>query len=187
MRELSLHILDLVQNSLEAGSSKVNLTVTEDLASDKFIITVSDNGRGMSESEIKRVFDPFFTSRHTRRVGLGLPLIDMYTKLCEGWLEVKSRPAMGTTVKAVFRHSHLDRPPLGDMVGTIRTIIVANPSLNFNYCHLVGKRVFRMSTYEIVEALGDVPLSFPDVIIWLGDYLTNNLARLYGGAKDEND
>lgn len=184
---MSLHILDLVQNSLEAKASKVSLNVVEDLAGDLLVITVRDNGRGMSEGEAKSVVDPFVTSRHTRRVGLGLPLIDMYTKLCDGRLEIQSQQGNGTTVKAVFRYSHFDRPPLGDMVGTIRTIVIANPSLDFNYCHAVGTQSFSLSTREIVEALGDVPLSFPDVIVWLGEYLKNNLARLYGGVTDEND
>ena len=184
MRELSLHILDLVQNSLEAGSSKVSLTVIEDMASDELIISVSDNGRGMSESEKIRGSDPFVTSRRTRRVGLGLSLVDMYTKLCGGSMNIQSQPGLGTTVKAVFQYSHLDRPPLGNMVETIKTITIANPGLCFKYTHTVGDKTFALSTDEISEALGNVPLSFPEVIVWLDEYLTTNLDGLYGGARE---
>lgn len=184
MRELSLHILDLVQNSLEAGSSEVSLTVFEDMVNDKLCITVSDNGRGMNESLKTRVRDPFVTSRLTRRVGLGLPLIDMYTELCDGSMNIQSQPGVGTTVQAIFRHSHLDRPPLGNMVETIKTIVIANPCLDFKYTHTVGDKTFHLSTQDITEALGDVPLSFPDVIVWLDEYLTANLNGLYGGARE---
>ncbi|MGI6092095.1 MAG: ATP-binding protein [Veillonellaceae bacterium] len=187
MRELSLHILDLVQNSLEAGSSEVSLVVIEDLANDKLVITVSDNGRGMSESKRNSVSDPFVTSRHTRRVGLGLPLVDMYTQLCNGSMNIQSQPGAGTTVQAIFQYSHFDRPPLGNMVETIKTIIIANPGLLFKYTHKVGDKTFQLSTHDITEALGDVPLSFPEVIVWLDEYLTTNLDGLYGGAEHEND
>lgn len=187
MRELSLHILDLVQNSLEAGSSDISLKVIEDTVNDQLVIVVSDNGRGMSNKQKNKVADPFFTSRYTRRVGLGLPLIDMYTKLCDGKLDVVSNLAGGTTVTAVFRYSHIDRPPLGNMVDTIKIIIVANPNINFSYRHIVGHNQFYVATNDIIKALGGIPLSFPDVIVWLDRYLTDNLDLLYRGVVNEND
>jgi hypothetical protein len=182
MRELALHILDLGQNSLEAGAQKVRLTIQEDIGEDWLEITVSDNGRGMNETERKLALDPFFTTRSTRHVGLGLPLVEMYTRRCGGHLAIESDPGLGTTVKAAYRYSHWDRPPLGNMVETLKTIIIANPNLDFHYTHTVNGASFSISTQEITEILGDVPLSHPEVIRWLHDYLTENLAILHGGV-----
>lgn len=188
MRELSLHILDLVQNSLEAGATEVSILVSENFANDKMIIAVADNGRGMSPVEVDIATDPFVTSRHTRKVGLGLPLLDMYTKLCDGFLNIESELGKGTKVEAVFKYSHIDRPPLGNIAETIKIIIIANPEVEFKYRHIVNDRVFHLSTQELINVLGGVPLCKPSVIEWLGEYLTNSLDFLYrsGGAEDEN-
>lgn len=187
MRELALHILDLVQNSIEAGATKVDLEIIEDNAADTMTIRVADNGRGMDAKTSQRVTDPFVTSRKTRRVGLGLSLIDMSTKRCEGYLRLNSSIGKGTVVEAVYRHSHLDRPPLGNMVETVKTLVIANPDLDLSYTHTVNGVVFTMSTREITEQLGDIPLTHPDVILWLHEYLSDHLANLYGGVKHEDD
>ena len=186
MRELALHILDLVQNSIEAGATRVSLEVIEDKDNDFLSITVSDNGRGMHEDEIKAVVDPFVTSRTTRRVGLGLPLIDMYTQICGGRLDIKSEKGCGTTVEAVFKYSHIDRPPLGNMKDTIKTIIIANPYLDFQYSNRVQNRSFFVATAELRSILGGVPFTHPEVITWFDEYLKENLACLHGGAGHEN-
>ncbi|HWR40943.1 MAG TPA: ATP-binding protein [Patescibacteria group bacterium] len=182
MRELSLHILDLVQNSIEANATTVKLEVIEDRSDDRLIIRVTDNGRGMDEKIRQLVIDPFITTRTTRRIGLGLPLMEMSSKRCDGYLHIDSVPGQGTTVEAMYRHSHLDRPPLGNMVETIKTILVANSELHFTYHHSVNGRTFSISSLELHDILGDVPLSHPDVLGWLHDYLTVNIANLYGGV-----
>jgi anti-sigma regulatory factor (Ser/Thr protein kinase) len=187
MRELSLHILDLVRNSVEAGASIVELEVCEDPADDLLTICVRDNGRGMSQEECRRVTDPFVTTRTTRRVGLGLPLIDMSTRRCGGYLTIDSKPGQGTVVTAAYQHSHLDRPPLGNMVDTVKTLVIGNPLLDFRYMHIVGSRKFVLKTLEITEALGDIPLTQPEVLEWLQEHLVMNFAILYGGAKNENN
>lgn len=187
MRELALHILDLVQNSIEAGANTVRLEIIEDSGQDTLTIRVSDNGRGMDAETKRRVLDPFVTTRTTRRVGLGLPLIDMSTKRCGGHLHISSAVGQGTVVEAVYQHSHLDRPPLGNMVETVKAIIVANPELDFHYIHNVDGTVFTVSTQSIVSELGDMPLSHPDVILWLHEFLSYNLANLYGGVQHENN
>ena len=180
MRELSLHILDLVQNSIEAGANKVSLEIIEDIHTmDTLMIRVTDNGRGMDEETCKKVVDPFYTTRTTRYVGLGVPLIDMSTKLCEGYLAVNSTLGCGTVVEALYKHSHLDRPPLGNIVETIKSIIIANPQLHFCYSHTVDQAVFSLATQELIEILGDVPLTQPDVLVWLNEYLTDNIMNLY--------
>jgi anti-sigma regulatory factor (Ser/Thr protein kinase) len=187
MRELALHILDLVQNSIEADASRVLLEVIENYTADTMTIRVTDNGRGMDEETKHRVLDPFVTTRKTRRVGLGLPLIDMSTQRCDGYLAIDSKPGQGTVVEAVYRHSHLDRPPLGNIVETVKALMVANPELDFTYSHVVNDAHFSLATGEITAALGDVPLTHPEVIVWLHEYLSANLTNLYGGVKHEND
>jgi anti-sigma regulatory factor (Ser/Thr protein kinase) len=186
MRELALHILDLVQNSLEAGSTRVLLEIIEDSSADTLTIRVTDNGRGMDDATRRRVLDPFVTTRTTRRVGLGLPLIDMSTKQCGGYLRINSAVGRGTVVEAVYRHSHLDRPPLGNLAATVKTLVIANPDTDFTYRHQVGDAVFTLATGEITEILGDMPLTHPDVIVWLDEYITANEANLYGGVQHEN-
>lgn len=186
MRELSLHILDLIQNSIEAGATTVILEITEDTRIDKLIIRVSDNGRGMDPAIRNQVTDPFVTTRTTRRVGLGLPLIEMSTKRCDGYLTIHSVVGEGTVVEAGYRHSHWDRPPLGDMAETLKSIIVANPNLDFRFSHVYNDTEFSLKTNEITSILGDISLTHPDVLDWLDGYLRSNIANLYGGVPYEN-
>jgi anti-sigma regulatory factor (Ser/Thr protein kinase) len=187
MRELALHILDLVQNSIEAGATHVLLEIVEDIKVDILLIRVIDDGRGMDKEACRRAVDPFVTTRKTRSIGLGLPLIDMSTKQCGGYLKIESTPGQGTLVEAVYQYSHLDRPPLGKMVDTIKSLVIANPQLKFSYHHVVNDKEFSLETDEIAMILGGMPLTNPDVILWLNDYLSDNMANLYGGAKHENN
>ena len=186
MRELALHILDLVQNSIEAGAGTVILEIMEDTRADKLIIRVSDNGRGMDPSIRSQVTDPFVTTRTTRKVGLGLPLIEMSTKRCDGYLTIHSVVGKGTVVEAGYVHSHWDRPPLGDMVETLKSIIVANPNLDFRFSHVFNDTGFSLQTSEITSILGDISLTHPDVLEWLDGYLKSGYANLYGGVPYEN-
>lgn len=184
MHELALHVLDLVQNSLEAQATSVWLEVSENTAADLLTIRVMDNGRGMDEWAAANATDPFSTSRTTRKVGLGLPLMDMTARQADGYLTIDSKPGKGTIVEAVYRLSHWDRPPLGNIADTVRTIIVANPELDFHYSHSVGQTVFSVSTQELKEILGEIPLTHPDVLVWLQSYLKENTANLYGGVQE---
>jgi len=180
-----LHILDLVQNSIEAGAGRVLLEIVEDEAKDLLLIRVTDDGKGMDEETRQKVTDPFVTSRTTRRIGLGLPLIDMSTKQCDGYLKIKSELGKGTIIEAAYCYSHIDRPPLGNMVDTIKTLVIVNPKLDFNYCHFVNGRVFILSTREISTILGEMPFTHPDFIIWLDAFLADNFDNLYGGRESE--
>jgi hypothetical protein len=166
MRELSLHILDVMQNSLEAGATLVELEVEEDPAADRLVITVRDNGRGMDEATLARVSDPFYTSRKTRRVGLGIPLFRAAAERCNGDLTIVSQVGKGTMLRATFQHSHLDRAPLGDMTGTLLAFILGG-ICDLSYRHRVNERQFALSTAEIKSELGDVSLSHPAVREWL--------------------
>lgn len=194
MHELSLHILDALQNSLEAGATLVELTVDEDLAADRLTITVRDNGRGMDEATLARVTDPFFTTRKTRRVGLGIPLFKAAAEHCNGDFIITSAPGKGATLVATFQHSHLDRAPLGDMVGTLLSFILGG-LCDVQYVHRktrekgtegaegiegTGEAVqeFAFDTREIKAELGDVPLTHPVVWEWLRQLLIEGEAEL---------
>jgi len=139
MRELSLHILDAMQNSLEAGATLIELTIEEDLKADRLTITVRDNGRGMAEEQLARIADPFFTTRSTRHVGLGIPLFKAAAEHCNGALTVTSRLGEGTTLQATFQHSHIDRAPLGDIAGTLLAVILGQ-KCDVHYVHrIIGR------------------------------------------------
>lgn len=181
MRELSLHILDVIQNSIEAGASQVKVLIEENMADDYIAITIGDNGKGMESRLLRKVCDPFVTSRTTRKVGLGLPLIKMSAEHCDGYFTVQSAPGKGTEVQFSFKHSHWDRPPLGDIAQTIRNIIVVNPDLQLIYRHMVDDKMFQVDSGKIREFLGDIPLSHQAVLNWLTEYLAEGIANLYGG------
>ncbi len=182
MRELSLHILDILQNSVEAGATAVELTVVEDLAADRLTITVRDNGKGIPPDSLPHLFDPFYTTRKTRHVGLGLPLLKAAAERCNGDVTIASEAGAGATLTASFQHSHIDRAPLGDMVGTLLSFILGG-ACDLRYVHRVrregeggtptgrGEGEFELDTAGIRAALGDVPLSHPDVREWLRQFI----------------
>jgi hypothetical protein len=192
MRELSLHILDVLQNSLEAGATLVELTIEENLTTDRLTITVRDNGRGMDEATLARVTDPFFTTRKTRHVGLGIPLFKVAAERCNGDLSIMSQVGVGTTLAATFQHSHIDRAPLGDVTGTLLSVILGG-TCDVRYLHrVIGRlgnweigrsgewetREFEFSTTEIRAELGDVPLTHPTVREWLREFIAAGEAEL---------
>lgn len=180
MRELSLHILDLLENALQAGASRVELAILEDLEGDELAIVVRDNGRGMDQQTLQQAVDPFFTTRTTRHVGLGLPLLAAAARRCEGNIVVESATSQGTEVRAAFRHSHLDRAPLGKMADTLLAFLLykdgSAPELQ--YQHRVGDRAFELDTAAVRAELGDIPLSSPPVRGWLYDYIVEGEAEL---------
>lgn len=180
MRELSLHILDLVENSLKAGAGKVEIKITEDTEEDLLTIEISDDGMGMDSEMVKKVCDPFVTSRKERNVGLGLALIKAATERCDGNFQVQSEPGKGTEIKAVFKHSHIDRAPLGDMAATLLTIIQANPKMELIYQHSVNGEKFQFSLEGVRREMGDA-LTHPRVLNFIYDYLRDNIKILRRG------
>jgi hypothetical protein len=180
MRELSLHILDVLENALAAGATMVEVSIDEDLAADRLTIVVRDNGRGMDPELVRRVLDPFFTTRTTRHVGLGLPLFAAAAQTCDGDLSVDSAPGGGTMVSATFRHSHLDRAPLGDMPGTLLAFLLHGEggAPRLCYCHRVNSETFELDTEAVQAELGGIPLSYPPVRAWLRDYVSQGEAEL---------
>jgi len=171
MRELSLHILDAAENSLEAEATLIEVTIEEDLAADRLTITIRDNGRGMSEEQLTRASDPFFTTRSARHVGLGIPLFKAAAERCNGSLTITSQLGKGTTLEATFQHSHIDRAPLGDITGTLLAIILSG-SCDVHYIHRVDGREFAFHTGEVRARLGEIPLTHPKVRRWLEEFIT---------------
>ncbi|MFO7997756.1 MAG: ATP-binding protein [Bacteroidales bacterium] len=178
MKDLSLHILDIVQNSIAAGASLVEVDIDEALASNTLEIAVADNGRGMSAEVLDQVSDPYFTSRKTRKVGLGIPLLKQNAQQTGGKLHIESSPGKGTRLMALFVHDHIDRPSLGDIPGVISMLCGANPGLEFVYSHRIDDRVYRFDTREVKEALDGVPLSEPGVIRLIREMIKENLINI---------
>lgn len=185
MRELSLHILDIAENGLTAGATLIEVTIEEALTEDRLVITISDNGSGMPEAKLHNPSDPFITTRTVRRVGLGLSLLSAAAERCEGKLEIDSQPGSGTKVTAIFQHSHIDRAPIGDMPGTLATLMMGYPEVDFAYVHQIDGQAFSFDTREIKADMPDLSLQDPVVIHHLADSIRTNLAELAakkGGA-----
>lgn len=183
MRELALHILDVLENAVEAGATRVDLTISEDSAEDRLVIEVADNGRGMTEEMLRRAGDPFYTTRTTRHVGLGIPLFRAAARRCHGELTVASRPGAGTRLTATFQRSHIDRAPLGDMRATLLAAILSERAIDIRYRHRVDDREFALDTAEMRQALQGVSLSHPAVREWLNAFLAEGFAELYDKAR----
>jgi anti-sigma regulatory factor (Ser/Thr protein kinase) len=178
MRELSLNVLDIAQNSISAGASLITLLVDEDTAENRLTLTIADNGRGMTPEQLEQVRDPFYTTRTTRKVGMGIPLFRMAAEMASGDLTIQSQIGVGTTVTAKFELRHIDRMPLGDMNGTVSTLIRLNPELDFLYRYTVDGTVYELDTRELRVVLDGVSLSEPDVMTWIDAHMEEGILPL---------
>ena len=177
MKEIALYVLDIAQNSITAGAAHVDITLAEEDGDIAF--TIADDGRGMSPQLLATVSDPFTTTRTTRKMGLGLPLLRLAAEQTGGSLTIESALGKGTTVTAVFVASHIDCPPLGDMAGTVTLLVQGAPELELIYTHRRGDRLSRLDTRELRAVLGpEVSLAEPEVSLWLRDYLQEQEALL---------
>ena len=177
MRELSLNVMDIAQNSLMAGAAFIAITICED--DDYITIEVEDNGKGMNAETIECVQSPFYTTRTTRAVGLGIPLYKMACEMTGGNFEIFSQPCFGTKVIAKFVKNHIDMVPLGDISQTIQLLVTCNPQVDFVYTRILRECSYKLDTREMREILGeDVPLSSPEVSLWLKEYLAEQDAGL---------
>ena len=179
MQELSLHILDIAQNSISAEASLVEISVEESAASDSMSITVRDNGKGLSSEFLQTVTDPFSTTRTTRRVGLGIPLFQAAAQAAGGDLTIESELGKGTVVRAMFEYSNIDRQPLGDMASTILLLVQGNPQVDFVYRHRTDLGQFEFDTREIKQVLDGVPLTTPEIVLWIKEFLEEGIKNLY--------
>ena len=183
MKEISLNILDVAQNSLRANATEINILVFFDTAADRLTVSIKDNGCGMSQEFVSRVLDPFTTTRTTRRVGLGLPLFRQSALEAGGDFSIESREGKGTEVAAWFRTSHIDRMPLGDLGGTVTTLLNANDSVRYILVYRVDDREFVFDTEQAKKILQDVPLSAPEVAAFLEDYIKQGINSTNGGNE----
>ncbi|MEJ5301852.1 MAG: sensor histidine kinase [Bacteroidales bacterium] len=181
MKELALHILDIVQNATRAGASEVQISITESGKNNRYIIEITDNGPGMSVEMLNKVLDPFFTTRTTRKVGLGLPLLHQNARLAGGDLILESESGKGTQVKAWFEYNHIDRLPAGDIPGTLWLIFQGNPNVRFRYTHATDKGQFTIDTQQLLEALEcKDPWSIPELREPIIDYIYNGIEEIGG-------
>ncbi|GFP18697.1 hypothetical protein HKBW3S03_00202 [Candidatus Hakubella thermalkaliphila] len=176
MRELSLHLLDLVENAYEAGATRVELSLEENPEEDCLVIRVADNGCGMDEELRRTATSPFYTSRSTRRVGLGLSLLAAAAEQCGGEVQVEEGKERGTVVTATFQRSHLDRAPLGDLLSTLLVLVRGFEGLELHYFHRVGERSFSFNSSSLKKKLGGVP--FSRNLRQLKEFLNEELAGL---------
>lgn len=176
MKELSLNILDIAQNSVKAKASKIDIEIKE--TEETMLIEIRDNGSGMEKDFLESVTNPFCTTRTTRSVGLGIPLLQLAASQTEGKVEIESfhegeyPDKHGTKISALFYKNHIDFTPLGDIISTIITLIQGQPNIEWNFIHVYDEKVVSLHTAQLKEVLGDVPLDNFEVIMWIKEYLT---------------
>lgn len=182
MDELSLYVLDITMNSVRAGATEISIELVED--GEWLTFTVRDNGCGMTSEQVKKLSDPFFTTRKTRKVGLGIPFLTMLAEMTGGHVKITSvheseSSDHGTQTVARFGRNHVDFIPLGDMVETVKTLIQGSPEINFTYRHKTQGGEVTLSCAEMKEILGDIPLNEPEILTWIGE----NLREQYGALQ----
>ena len=171
-------MLDIAQNSVSANASLIEIELTEDTKNHDLLIGIYDNGKGMTPEQVENVRDPFFTTRTTRKVGMGIPLFKFAAEMTGGRLEIDSEVGVGTRVRAYFKTDHLDFTPIGDMTSTIITLITMNLHIDFLYRRKVDSKEFVVDTRQLKEILGDVPLNEPSIVSWITQYINENTKQL---------
>ncbi len=185
MRELALHLLDIAHNSVSARARTITIGVNEDCDGDRLHLFVADDGCGMDAETAQRVMDPFVTSRTTRSVGLGIPLLKAAAEACEGFLTIESQVGKGTRLDVEFRRSHIDRMPLGDVAETFLTLLVGCPEVHWRLEYRYGAAAFEFDDAEIKQTLEGVPLSEPSILAYLREYLHEGIAQLRTEEEDD--
>ena len=178
MRTLSEHILDIVQNSVSAGATLIEIIVVENKKKDICSLTINDNGCGMDAETLSRATDPFFTSRKTRKVGLGLPLLKQNAEAAGGSFKLESQPGKGTRLVAVFQLSNFDRPPLGDIWNTLYLMLLSYDKGELIYSHQTEKGTFSFSFKELKEIVGDVSFQQKEIREGIIEYIKTNLSDI---------
>lgn len=178
MKDLSYHILDIVQNSLNAGAQQVEVDFSEETATGRMTLIINDNGKGMGEEMLKRITDPFFTTSVTKKVGLGLPLLKQNAELTGGSFSVESTPGKGTRVTALFNPGHIDMIPTGDLALTFRTLIASNPERDFKLTCRKDETGFEVDTAELRIQLEGVSLASREVLDYISTFIRDNLKSM---------
>lgn len=178
MQDMSMHILDIVQNSIRANATEITIKVNENIPDNFFSFTVVDNGCGIPRKMLLKIRDPFTTSRDTRKIGLGLPMLNETCETCKGFLAISSTEGEGTLIEANMLHNHLDRPPLGEIVDAVYVLMVTNPDVDFEYTQRYNDKKFTISTKEIKAELDGVPINEPAVMEWLKETLVEGVNEI---------
>jgi len=180
MEDLSLHMLDIMENSIDAGAHRIEVRIDEDPERDLLTLDFKDDGRGMDAQTLQRATDPFFTTRKTRSVGLGLSMLSESAKATGGTMIVESSPGEGTRVRATFRPGHIDMKPLGDIPQTLLTLIAGHPEIELRYDHAIAGETFTFDTRELRDELGPLPAA----AAWrIGERIRKGLEQLARRAK----
>ncbi|HEY9060190.1 MAG TPA: ATP-binding protein [Pseudobacteroides sp.] len=185
MRDISLHLLDIIQNSIAASGTSIAIAITSCLKSQELKISISDNGIGMDEEMLKRVTDPFITTRDTRKVGLGISLFKASAEQSGGYLEISSKKGLGTTLEAVFMIDNIDRPPLGDVADTVASVLVSNETLHLTLVLSHNDEKFVFDTEEVKKMLNGVPINEYEVLNWIKGYINEGINVTFGGVLNE--
>lgn len=178
MKDLAMHIMDIVQNSISAGATLIKVTILESVKEDTLKLTIADNGKGIPAEILEKVTDPYVTSRTTRKVGLGLPLLKQHADSTGGNLTIESKEGSGTTVIATFGLTHFDRQPLGDISGTMVLLAGANLKIRFVYEHTTEAGEYRFDTDEVNEMLEGMSISEASVMRFLKEMINENLKEI---------
>lgn len=174
MQELSLNILDIAQNSIKAKATLISITICEAVIQNQMTITIQDNGCGMSREQLEVVTNPFFTTRTTRKVGLGVPFFKMSAEMAGGTFAISSTLGEGTQLRATFVHDNIDRMPLGNMSETMLVLVQGNPQIDFVYTHEYNEQSFVMDTRAFRQILEDVPLNDASVLQFIREFICEN-------------
>jgi anti-sigma regulatory factor (Ser/Thr protein kinase) len=178
LREIALHLLDIAENSIAAGARNIEITVEEDLQNDRLKAVVQDDGCGMDEQLIACVTDPFVTGRTTRKVGLGIPLLKAAAEACNGSLDIISALGQGTCLKVAFQRSHIDRMPLGDIAGTMLTLVVAYPQIHWVFRYRTDSAEFTFDDEPIKRELDGVSLTEPSILAFIRESLQEGVGNV---------
>ena len=177
MKELSLHILDIAQNAINANASNIEIGITEETATNLLTIMITDNGYGMSKELIERCLNPFYTTKN-KKTGLGIPLLKQHAEMANGKLEIRSTPQKGTCIQASFELNHIDRQPMGNITETFIGLIRANPEIDFNFTHTVNQNNYNVNTKEIKTELDGISMHSPEVLNFLKEMVAENLRKI---------
>jgi hypothetical protein len=173
-----LHLLDIAENSVAAGAKTIEITVEEEVRRDSLKLIVQDDGRGMAEDLRNRAGDPFVTSRTTRQVGLGIPLFKAAAEMCNGYLDITSAPGQGTRLEATFQRSHIDRMPLGDLAGTMLTLVVSFPEIHWLFHYRLDGSEFTFDDGPIKQELAGLSLTEPAILAFIRELLQEGINRV---------
>ncbi len=184
MNELSLHILDICQNSIKANATLIKIIINEDISQNVFSIIIEDNGCGMNEKTLSEVADPFFTTRTTRKVGMGVSLFKMAAEMADGDFVITSAINSGTKVKALFKHDHIDRAPLGTIEDTIGILVLNEAEIDIYYEHNYDGKNYVLDTREIRKVLDGIPFTNYDVIMWIKNNIKEGILDIH---KEETE